>query len=86
MGIFEEDWDEDGRAPYIEARSMELRVASQKRREQIHFNGGRGWWSFDDESKIIWPGGQEPQKCILEEESKAPKTLEEAKALILSMR
>lgn len=86
MGIFEEDWDEDGRALYIEARSMELRVASQKRREQIHFSGGRGWWSFDDESKIIWPGGQEPQKCILEEESKAPETLEEAKALILSVR
>lgn len=41
MGIFKEDQNKDRRVLYIEARSIELRVAFQKRREQIHFNEGR---------------------------------------------
>jgi len=86
MGIFEDDWDELGRALWREMVSRELREASHKRREEIYRAGGRGWWSFEDESRIVWPDGKEPQNIALEEKYKGVETLEEAKAFILSLK
>ena len=86
IGIFKDDWDESGRAPWRERVSRELREASHKRREEIYRAGGRGWWSFEDESRIVWPDGKEPQNIALEEKHKGVETLEEAKAFILSLK
>ena len=30
------------------------------RRAEIHRAGGRGWWSLEDESKVVYPPGQSP--------------------------
>ncbi|KUJ18950.1 uncharacterized protein LY89DRAFT_582443 [Mollisia scopiformis] len=32
---------------------------SLERRHEIYVKGGRGWWSAEDESKIVWPAGRE---------------------------
>jgi len=60
MGIFDEEWDLSRRVLREEGASRELRMASFKRREEIYRAGGRGWWSFEDESRIVWPDGKEP--------------------------
>lgn len=86
MGIFEDEWDESGRAPWREGAWRELRQASHKRREKIYRAGGRGWWSFEDKSRIVWPDGKEPQKIAPEEKFKTFGTLEEAKVFILSLK
>lgn len=37
-----------------EERQREIKE-SWERRSEIYRRGGRGWWSKDDESKIVWP-------------------------------
>lgn len=41
--------------PSTPIRNIEEINYSYDRREEIYISGGRGWWSADDESKIIWP-------------------------------
>ncbi len=40
-----------------EAEEQEEMCKSWKRRSFIHLAGGRGWWSWEDESKVLWPKG-----------------------------
>jgi len=62
MGIFEDDWVEPEAEPPSEdiIRRREQRIASTQCRGEIYWAGGRGWWSFSDESKVAWPNRREP--------------------------
>lgn len=51
---------EDPLGVYREVEARQLRE-SRIRRSQIWRQGGSGWWSKDDESKIVWPE-KSPQK------------------------
>jgi hypothetical protein len=65
--LFQEPWKPCERFPFAyheetakaESRRAEIRE-SRKRRLEIYLQGGRGWWSADDESKVIWPPGKGP--------------------------
>lgn len=46
--------EEDDIAPLLSEEDVEH---SYKRRSEIWRKGGRGWWSKDDESHIVWPSG-----------------------------
>jgi hypothetical protein len=37
------------------------RSKSLGRRHQIYVKGGRGWWSFEDEAKIVWTKANHPR-------------------------
>lgn len=43
-----------------ELREQEIEE-SWERRSEIYVLGGRGWWSKEDESKIVWPKDQTPR-------------------------
>jgi hypothetical protein len=46
----------DSVQPYEELeRQQEAMLRSFEERSEIWARGGRGWWSEDDLSKIIWP-------------------------------
>jgi hypothetical protein len=86
MGIFEDDWVEREAEPPSEdiIRRREQRLASTQRRGEIYWAGGRGWWSFNDESKVVWPNRREPNGQPTKEPLK-PKSLGHAKEIILSL-
>jgi hypothetical protein len=60
------------------------REASLQRRSEIYRSGGRGWWSFDDESKVVCPkvSDQHPVKQRLKE----VVSLSEAKDFLLTLK
>lgn len=41
-------------------KKKEIVCRSWPRRAKIHLAGGRGWWSEDDESKVVWVGDASP--------------------------
>lgn len=81
LGVLDTPWqlpDEDPAPDYTEMRR------SHDRRSQIYMAGGRGWWSWEDESKVTWPNGRGELPRILREPREV-KSLQEAKALIASL-
>jgi hypothetical protein len=60
------------------------REASLQRRSEIYRSGGRGWWSFEDESKVIWPkvSDQKPVK----QRPKEVVSLSEAKDFLSTLK
>lgn len=62
--IFSKPFDEDDYPRYdsgpTEQRRLEVED-SWKRRSEIYQLGGEGWWSKDDESKIVWPPKDQPR-------------------------
>ena len=71
--------DEDPPVDYTEMRK------SHDRRSQIYMAGGRGWWSWEDETKVIWPNGKRELPKLLREPREV-KSLAEAKELIASLK
>jgi hypothetical protein len=58
--IFAHPWHRPTRPIFDSRESIALgKVEWQSRiaRFQIYEDGGRGWWSLGDESKIVWPPG-----------------------------
>lgn len=45
------DSNDDGRDAFREAVMM---ILSWQRRRVLYDRGARGWWSEDDESKLVW--------------------------------
>ena len=88
--IFDQPWEE----PLPEApsndnlRRTEQRLSSIQRRGQICMGGGRGWWSFDDESRVVWPFGGGPRKKSTKPtpEDIRNMSLAEAKSFLLAMK
>jgi len=93
-GVFEAEWEQPDAVPSTadEIRRDEQRQASLDRRGKIYRMGGRGWWSFEDESKIVWPIGKSPlERAALaakreRETTKEPKSLEEARSFLLGWK
>jgi hypothetical protein len=64
MGILQSPFDEDNTPEVHETEDAIRRKAerkdSRRRRRTIYNEGGRGWWSFENESKVVWPKGKAP--------------------------
>jgi hypothetical protein len=60
------------------------RETSLQRRSEIYRSGGRGWWSFEDESKVVWPkvSDQHPVR----QRPKEVVSLSEAKDFLLTLK
>jgi len=88
MNIFQTPWTEPLElAPtHEEVQRRDQREASLDRRGEIYWRGGRGWWSFEDESRIIWPDGKGIAGRPLKGRQKEVKSLSEAKDFILSLK
>jgi hypothetical protein len=55
-------------------------LASWQERSRIHEQGGTGWWDFDDESQVVWPGRKRRSAA-----DNTPTSLDEAKRAILAL-
>jgi hypothetical protein len=86
MSIFSTPWEESEDLPLTadEIRRMVQREESLHRRSEIYRRGGSGWWSFEDESRVVWPSPV--QSAPSKPEPKQVNSLSEAKELILSLR
>ncbi|VUC25572.1 unnamed protein product [Clonostachys rosea] len=61
-------------------------LASWMKRAAIFSRGGRGWWDFEDESRIVWP--KEQQRIARmggKDDTALPKSMGEAKRALLAM-
>ncbi|CAG9994012.1 unnamed protein product [Clonostachys byssicola] len=56
-------------------------LASWRERSRIHEQGGTGWWDFDDESQVVWPGRKRGSVA-----DNTPTSLDEAKRAILALK
>jgi hypothetical protein len=57
LGMFDAPWQSPPRRSYMELMEEKVRVQrSYQRRTDIWLSGGRGWWSEQDESKVVYPG------------------------------
>ncbi|KAH8592046.1 hypothetical protein B0O99DRAFT_744069 [Bisporella sp. PMI_857] len=91
IGILGEDWEEPDAVIQTddEVRRYQQREASLRRRREIFRKGGRGWWSFEDESRIILEVPESPPGKTMEKEKgkeyRSFDSLEEAKEFLLSL-
>jgi hypothetical protein len=89
FGVMENEWD---RADVAEdGRDSRPSSESRDRRWKIYLAGGSGWWSAEDESKVVWPGGCAPwdKPVEIKPEKWDPKdgrTIDEAKEFIKRLR
>ncbi|KAK7216576.1 hypothetical protein V2G26_004579 [Clonostachys chloroleuca] len=61
-------------------------LASWKKRAAIFSRGGRGWWDFEDESRIVWPiEHQRIARMGGMDDAAIPKSMGEAKRALLAM-
>ncbi|RDL31018.1 Uncharacterized protein BP5553_09807 [Venustampulla echinocandica] len=62
MDVLQTPWEEPDEPPPTqnEIQWEAQKESSYDRRCSIYLSGGSGWWDFDDESKIVWPGGKAP--------------------------
>lgn len=61
-------------------------LASWKKRAAIFSRGGRGWWDFEDESRIVWPIEQQRiARMGGMDDAAIPKSMGEAKRALLAM-
>ncbi|KAF2789047.1 hypothetical protein K505DRAFT_365959 [Melanomma pulvis-pyrius CBS 109.77] len=80
--IFQSRWeppypnDEESRANIQRRAEMQ---ASWEARSKMYRIGGRGWWSFGDHSKIIWPNGKAPWEGRFVPALTVPNSIEEAR-------
>lgn len=56
-------------------------LASWRERSRIHDQGGTGWWDFDDESQVVWPGRKRRSAA-----DNTPTSLDEARRAILALK
>lgn len=88
---FQEDWEEPlGSSPTEDvARRLDQQEESRKRRRDIFRKGGRGWWSFEDESKVVWGVGERSPdrgaKDLENKEARSVNTVEEARVFLLGL-
>ncbi|THV43905.1 hypothetical protein BGAL_0821g00020 [Botrytis galanthina] len=62
---------------------------SMDRRDKIYLAGGRGWWTAEDESKVVWPHGCAPWDKPKEPDrwnSKDARSIDEAKEFIKNLK
>ena len=59
---------------------------SWEQREKIFRAGGKGWWSWGDESKIAWKGGVAPGQGPSYPAICKPNSLEEAREFLSMMK
>lgn len=88
MNIFQTPRDEPAElAPtHDEVQRRDQREASLDRRSHIYWRGGWGWWSFEDESRIVWPDRKGVVERPLKGGQKEVQSLSEAKDFILSLK
>ncbi|KAM3065460.1 hypothetical protein ACMFMG_011652 [Clarireedia jacksonii] len=87
LGVMENEWERTDDAENDKG-SRPLRE-SMERRETIYRAGGRGWWSAEDESKVVWPDGCAPwDKAVKAErwDPKNGKSIDEAKDFIRRLK
>jgi hypothetical protein len=64
MRLYESEWAEPDEVVYptedVVLRDRQ-RKESLERRSQMYMAGRKGWWAFDDESKVVSPGGKDPR-------------------------
>lgn len=81
-GIFQSRWEppyhNDAESKAYIQRCAEMQ-ASWEARSKIFRSGGRGWWSFGDHSKIIWPNRKAPWKGRFVPAHAIPNSLEETR-------
>ncbi|KAI9739807.1 MAG: hypothetical protein M1834_006528 [Cirrosporium novae-zelandiae] len=88
MNIFQTPWDEPAELTptHGDVQQRDQRQASLDWRSEIYWGGGRGWWSFEDESRIVWPDRKGVVRHPLKGGQKEVKSLSEARDLILSLK
>lgn len=81
-GILQSRWeppyhnDEEAQADIQRRAEMQ---ASWEARSKMYMIGGRGWWSFGDHSKTIWPNTKAPGEGRSVPAHTVPNSLEEAR-------
>ena len=62
-GLLDQDWHSIPCEEPVHIVQLSRRMAdnlnSWKARSAIWERGGRGWWSFGDESRVVWPPGSQ---------------------------
>ncbi|TGO54815.1 hypothetical protein BOTNAR_0258g00080 [Botryotinia narcissicola] len=87
LRVMENEWEmtndaENGRGSRPSKESME-------RRGRIYLAGGRGWWTAEDESKVVWPHGCAPwdkPKELDRWNTKDGRSIDEAKEFIKKLK
>ncbi|KAF7920498.1 hypothetical protein EAE99_008111 [Botrytis elliptica] len=87
LRVMENEWKmtedaEKGRGSRPSKESMD-------RREKIYLAGGRGWWTAEDESKVVWPHGCAPWDKPKEPDrwdSKDGRSIDEAKEFLKKLK
>lgn len=90
-GIFENTWTSHGQTALARIHlehewQREDREKSWERREKIHVSGGRGWWSWRDESRVRWADGKSPGlEGAVGDAFTLPSSLQEARDMMAMM-
>lgn len=92
VGIFQGTWEDvsQPRDAILEdqevARQRAYMGNSWEAREQIYMQGGTGWWSWGDRSKVIWRGGVAPRQGPSVPALQEPTSLEDAREFLRSVQ
>ncbi|KAK6599905.1 hypothetical protein H4I96_07231 [Botrytis cinerea] len=87
LGVTESEWERTDDAE--NNKGSRPSRESMDRREKIYRTGGRGWWSAEDESKVVWPDGCAPWDKPVKPERWDPKdgkSIDEAKDFIKRLK
>jgi len=87
LEILKAPWDEKRAAPSFPAfrsRHDTMREASLQRRTEIYRSGGRGWWDFDDESKVVYT--RSSNQGSAKPKHREVGSLDEAKVFLSSLK
>lgn len=95
IGIFQEPWEDadDTGESFLEKQEAQRQRAylqkSQEQRELVLSRGGTGWWSWGDESKVIWWDGKAPNTSAQRlgtGRRMEPHSLQEAREMLSMMK
>ncbi|PQE17897.1 zinc finger domain-containing protein [Rutstroemia sp. NJR-2017a BBW] len=91
LRVMENEWTKTPNDVYVSGKGSGPPKESLERKWKIYRAGGRGWWSADDESKVVWRGGCAPWDKPVEIlpdrwEKKDLRSIDEAKDFIKKLR